>query len=63
MKKDYQCNSINHEMFKIKKAYCKKCIYFDEDNFKCTQNKIYKKCFKNDERIMSSETNVDKSTK
>ena len=52
MKKDYQCNSINHEMFKIKKAYCKKCVYFDDDNFKCTQNRIYKKCFKNDERTI-----------
>ena len=45
-----QNKGVSREMFKIKKHYCTKCIYFDEDNFKCTKNKVYKKCFKNNER-------------
>ena len=46
----HQNKSISREIFKIKKYYCSKCIYFDEDNYKCTKDKVYSKCFKNNER-------------
>lgn len=35
---------INNEIYKIKKYYCSKCIYFI--NYKCQKNKMIKRCFK-----------------
>lgn len=48
-------NSFKFEMYKIKKQYCKKCIYFDKENFKCSKDKVYTKCIKNNERIIKKE--------
>jgi len=45
-------DTLENEIKKIKINYCSKCIYFDN---KCTKNKIYKRCFKNNERVMKKE--------
>lgn len=45
-------NSFKFEMYKIKKQYCKKCIYFDKENFKCSKDKVYRDCFKKHEIVL-----------
>ena len=44
--------SIDNEIFKIKCRYCSKCVYFDKDKEECTLKKIYKRCFKKNERVI-----------
>ena len=45
----YKQETLDNEIRNIKAKYCVKCIYFDKG---CTKNKIYKKCLRNNERVM-----------
>ena len=49
----YQSKSITTESYFIRKYYCSKCIYFIDRE--CTKEKIYKKCFNNNERVLNND--------
>ena len=44
-------DNFKYEMYKIKGKYCKKCVYFDSEGYKCSKNKIYWDCFRKHEII------------
>lgn len=44
----YQSKKIGREVYLIKKFYCNKCIHYKQ--YKCTLNKVYSNCLKNNER-------------
>ena len=48
---------IDNEIRRIKFSYCSKCVYFDGS---CKKDKIYKKCFKKNERVLRKEIENDK---
>ena len=48
----YRKDTVENEIRKIKSSYCIKCVYFDGS---CRKKKIYKKCFKNNERTVKKE--------
>jgi len=49
----YQSKIVKTELYMIRKYYCYNCVNYIDSQ--CSKGKLYKKCFKNNEKVIKND--------